>query len=156
MSDQEVLALFFRDAKGSQWSRNDNWLSNARYGKWFGIVADEGGHVKDINLNDNCLKGFIHDSPLLALFIGLQTLNLPCNYLSSSIPVHIGLIKSLRQLNLSWNNLVGEIPESLFELSELVILRIDNNCLSGMLSPSLTNLQNLQFLNVSNNKLSGQ
>ena len=155
MSDHEVLQLFFRDARGPLWSRKDNWLSDVRYGKWYGLTVDVGGHVKDINMNDNLVQGHIHDSPLLALFVGLKSLTLSCNILSSQIPMHIGLIKSLVELNLSWNNLSGNIPDSLFNLSKLEILRLDNNSISGSLSTSLINLQSLQFLNISNNKLTG-
>jgi hypothetical protein len=84
MSDHEVLAYLFNDAQGKLWTRKDNWLSSVRYGKWYGVMADAGGHVLGINLADNGLQGHIHDSSLLILLVGLKQLILSSN----SLPIN--------------------------------------------------------------------
>ena len=46
-------------ADGDKWTNNDNWLSDAPIGTWYGVTADESGRVIKLDLWYNNLSGTI-------------------------------------------------------------------------------------------------
>lgn len=77
------------------------------------------------------------------------------NSLSGSIPVGIGLLRSLHSLDLSSNNFSGNIPDQLSKLKNLEKLDLSSNRLSGEIPASLKSLHFLSSFNVANNNLQG-
>lgn len=155
MNEYEALATFFQDSQGEWWEQKENWLSDKRYGTWYGLRPDSAGHIEHLNLTDNRLQGKLHDSDLLRAFVNLKSFNVSSNILRGSIPKNIGRMQSLQELNLSWNGLEGPMPESLWLLSELRILKLDNNELCGSISTAICTLVKLKYLNLSCNKFEG-
>ena len=59
--EHSTLIEFYRDAGGTSWKSDENWLRNEDYCTWAGITCHEDGDfkglVKDISLPDNNLVG---------------------------------------------------------------------------------------------------
>lgn len=155
MSDRVYLVELYNNTKGYKWFNNLNWATDVRYGLWFGIKVDSGGHANTINLNDNNLVGEIPDTDDLRLLVNLKYFYLSSNSICGQIPQHIDMLQSLVEINLSWNKLSGSIPDSLWKCLELKVLRLDNNNLDGILSSDVGELFRLKLLNLSHNNLSG-
>ena len=58
-TDREVLVSLYIATEGDNWTHNDNWLSDAPLGAWFGIVTDDNGRVIALDLVANQLNGEI-------------------------------------------------------------------------------------------------
>ncbi|KAL4362225.1 hypothetical protein GQ457_04G004600 [Hibiscus cannabinus] len=90
------------------------------------------------------------------IFTFMNGLDLSCNRLSGSIPMHITQRKAMVALNMSHNLLSGQIPTSLRNLEALEALDLSQNNLFGEFPPELeTALTFLSVFNVSFNNLSG-
>ena len=70
---------------------NDNWLSDAPIGEWYGVVTNDDGRVIALVLSTNNLSG--------------------------EIPAELGSLSNLQSLWLNHNGLSGEIPAELGSLS---------------------------------------
>ena len=127
--DRPVLEALYLSTKGDNWKRNDNWLTDAPLGEWYGVTADETGRVVEVDIGDNWLVG--------------------------SLPPEMGSLTNLRKLLLSHNYLGGEIPPELGQLSNLTHMYLRFTHLSGEIPGEFTNLENLQELILSQNLLSG-
>ncbi len=83
-ADQEALAALYRATGGPAWDESENWLSDLPINTWSGVTTDEDGHVTELILSDNNLRGplprEIGDLPHLEL------LWLHRNALSGTIP----------------------------------------------------------------------
>ncbi|WP_420633428.1 M66 family metalloprotease [Candidatus Palauibacter sp.] len=153
LSDRDVLELLYEATDGPNWSRPNNWLTNAPLGDWYGIGADARGRVTNIYLGSNGLTGSI---PLeLGDLSELRSLSLRGNSLSTSIPPELGRLANLTSLELSLNRLTGPIPPSLGDLSNLKRLALLRNRLTGPLPPQLGNLHSLEKLELAQNDLTG-
>ena len=104
-SDWEALAALYEAADGDDWLENENWLSDAPLGTWFGVTTDEDDRVIALELVENELRG--------------------------TIPPDLAHLTRLEQLILSRNRLSGTIPAWLGELDELVVLALSGNRLTG-------------------------
>ncbi|MFR9546167.1 MAG: hypothetical protein SNJ29_11400 [Rikenellaceae bacterium] len=49
--DRENLIKLYNSAGGANWTRNDNWCTDAPLNEWYGITADEYDHVTKIVLS---------------------------------------------------------------------------------------------------------
>ena len=127
--DRVALTALYEAADGRNWTRRDNWLTDAPVGEWFGVETDGEGRV--------------------------TSLDLPVNGLAGSIPSELGNLSRLESLNLSGNNLEGEIPPELGNLSRLRYLNLRVNAVDGSLPPELSGLVNLRYLVVARNLLTG-
>ena len=107
MSDRVALVELYKAASVSKWFNDTNWNSDERYGLWYGITPDVGGHVLKLMLGDNNLEGHILDSPSLKYLVNIRCLDLSKNCLSGCIPEILGQLVTLQDLNLSWNTLKG-------------------------------------------------
>ena len=86
-TDREALVALYEATDGDNWFNNENWLTDAPLGEWYGITTDRDGRVWEIQLDSNGLDG--------------------------EIPAEIGVLDSLVDLNLDINVLRGPIPPEL-------------------------------------------
>jgi len=179
--DRIVLEAFYRSANGSAWRNQDNWLSDAPLGEWYGVQTERGG-VTQLELAYNWIVGPI--PPAFGSLTNLTVLDLNDNWLVSSIPPELGNLTNLTGLglrglgllnialtgpippelgnltNLSWldlgtNLLSGPIPSELGNVTSLTVLEVDENRLSGPLPKMLGNLTELTTLKLGSNRFSG-
>jgi len=142
---QQLLSLY-NSAGGANWTNKTGWNQTNTPCSWKGVTCS-GGHVQELRLDNNQLKGIIPDLNLP----NLTTLGLDNNQLSGSLP-DFSLLPNLQWLALDNNKLSGNLPS--FNLtSNLAGLSIQGNMFSGCI-PNF-NLPNLMVLWLSKNQLSG-
>ena len=152
-ADRDVLVALYEATDGPNWSQNDNWLTDAPLGDWYGVDTDHNGRVTSLDLSSNELSGAI--PPELSNLVDLRGLFLSSNQLSGEIPPELGSLVDLGLLHLSDNRLSGEIPTELGNLTDLSGLHLSRNRLSGKIPPELGNLVDLSGLGLASNHLSG-
>ncbi|WP_425153041.1 Ig-like domain-containing protein [Candidatus Palauibacter sp.] len=107
-SDRNILELLYEATDGPNWTRPNNWLTNAPLGDWYGIDTDAQGRVTHIDLGSNDLTGSI---PLeLGDLSELRVLSLRANNLSGPIPLELGRLSNLRSVDLFLTRLTGPDP----------------------------------------------
>ena len=121
-TDREALVAFYNATYGENWRDNDNWLSDAPIGEWYGVNTNGDGRVISLVLDANNLSGEIPAE--LGSLSHLVRLSLYSNDLSGEIPAELGSLSNLRELDLNTNNLSGCVPSSLedqlnFDASDL-------------------------------------
>ncbi len=80
--EREILEAFYHAAGGPHWVRDDNWLTDAPLGNWYGVGTDLEGRVTVISLKDNGLEGTL--PPHLAGLMELRVLDLsPTRWVTS-------------------------------------------------------------------------
>lgn len=102
--DRAALEALYNATGGPHWSRNDNWLTAAPLGDWYGVDMDAEGRV--------------------------VVLALPLNNLSGPIPPELGGLANLTDLNLGGNDLTGPIPRELDDLANLADVNLSGNDLT--------------------------
>ena len=177
VTDREALAALYEATDGPNWINNENWLSDAPLGEWYGVETDGTGRVVRIRISYNLLAGAIPSEistltelqhlgldnngitgPLpagLAKLRNLQVLNLHANFLQGPIPQELGNMSALSWLDLNGNSLTGSIPRELGKLSNLEGLDLTRNRLTGGIPAGLGGLGNLRVLRLDRNTLSG-
>ncbi len=148
-AERAALVAFYNATNGVNWTRRDNWLTDAPLSAWYGVTADGGGRVTRLLLGANRLSGMIPD---LSALVNLTDLSLHSNELSGTIP-DLSALTNLEDVSLSHNELSGPIPD-LSALVNLERLSLYENGLSGPI-PDLSALVNLERLSLSGNELSG-
>ncbi|KAK3582472.1 hypothetical protein CHS0354_024019 [Potamilus streckersoni] len=151
--DQKALIEFYYATNGKKWRNNTNWLSNKPLNKWYGVVTDEEGRVRELDLSDNQLNGKI--PPNLGNLTNLEWLDLGFNQLNGTIPNSFGKLTKLEMLFLNNNQLTGEIPKNLGDMAKLEWLYLNENQLTGSIPGSLGNLTKLTKLYLNENLLTG-
>ena len=116
-TDREALVALYNATNGENWRYNDNWLSDAPIGEWYGVNTNDDGRVIALVLDANNLSGEIPAE--LGSLSNLIGLSLSANALSGEIPAELGSLSNLESLNLEGNSLSGEIPAELGSLSNL-------------------------------------
>ena len=152
--DRAVLVTLYEATGGSNWTKNDNWLTDAPLGEWHGVSTDESGRVQRLELRANGLTGEI--PPELGALANLESLSLLRNGLTGEIPPELGALASLESLSLLRNGLTGEIPPELGALASLEWLYLGVNDLTGEIPSELGALANLERLYLANNRLTGE
>ena len=152
-AEKQALIDFYKSLGGDNWINNDNWCSDRPVGEWYGVSVDNDGYVIGVNLDDNKLKGSLHDD--ISKLAGLISLSLFNNQITGSIPSSLGNLSELRQIDLANNSLNKSIPASLGKLDNLSSLHLYGNDLSGQIPEELGNLKNLYEMYLSGNQLSG-
>ena len=177
LSDREILEALYDATGGPGWTHNENWLTDAPLGEWYGVEADDQGRVVRIWFLANSLTGriprelgdMVHLQSLglyrnrltgpipreLGGLANLRSLSLGENNLSGSIPPELGSLANLRSLSLHENDLTGPIPVELADLTYLGRLDLTANGLSGRIPPEIGGLANLHTLNLGRNELTG-
>ena len=161
--DRAALVALYNTTDGPNWVNNENWLSDAPLGDWYGVDTDGSGRIVGLNLagkTDNWpdvtphgLEGPI--PPEIGSLASLRRLNLSYNDLTGPIHVELGNLASLTSLGLGGNQLTGPIPSELGNLTNLTWLYLRNNDLTGPIPPALSSLGNLGNLDLSENDLTG-
>ena len=160
--DRAVLQLFYHATDGPNWVNNENWMTDAPLGEWYGVATDSSGRVVRLNLGGKLetlgwtshgLYGTI--PPELGGLAKLTVLDLELNHLWGQIPPELGGLVGLHRLALSENSLEGEIPAELGGLRELARLELDDNQLTGPIPPELGNLTRLRMLTLYSNQITG-
>lgn len=153
LSDRDILVRLYEATDGQNWVKQDNWVTDAPIGSWFGVSVDADGRVTEIKLGDNGLSGRL---PLeLGGLSRLRRLWLPTNGLSGSIPPELGKLAELSDLALDRNEFTGTIPPQLGSLASLESLSLGSNGLNGRIPPQLGRLSKLDRLDLGSNELSG-
>ena len=147
--NREALVALYDSTSGANWKRNDNWLSDAPVGEWYGIATDTEGRVVRITLRDNALEGEIPAE--IGDLADLRSLRLDHNQLSGPIPTTVGSLEHLAALWLGDNQLTGTLPTEFAELDSLSGLWIGNNRLTGVVPTGLRDLP-LQFFEFAGNE----
>ena len=156
--DRAALEVLYEATGGTEWTRNQNWLTDAPLSDWAGIVTRQ-GRVTNLTLNRNNLRGPIPSE--LGDLDQLEELLLYDNRLKGPIPPELGGLSDLRILALQSNSLTGIIPPELgglARLEELYLHRQDTaeiKSLTGPIPPELGNLGNLKVLHLGSNYLTG-
>ena len=147
-AERAALVALYNATGGPDWTYDDNWLSDKPLDEWYGITADEFGHVIAIDLGDNHLAGSLPKE--LGDLADLVSLQLQDNELTGSIPAELGNLGSLGALWLHNNKLTGGLPEELSGARDLIALWIANNELQGVVPGSWRRFE-LLFFDISGN-----
>ena len=145
-TDREALVALYNATDGPNWTNNTGWLTEAPIGEWHGVVVNQDGRVRELQLARNQLRGEIPQeignlSELIILFLAL-------NELEGPIPSEIGGLQNLELLGLQQNNLSGEIPITLANLEKLTSLNLGANPIVGERPLWLESLVFLQSLSL--------
>ncbi|KAE8710894.1 hypothetical protein F3Y22_tig00110318pilonHSYRG00009 [Hibiscus syriacus] len=121
---------------------------------WVGILCNEQGKVKGLQLDSMGLSGVVNVESLHEL----QDLRLP-NLMKNNFEGRIPEIKKMNRLQtlfLSNNHFSGEIPDNKFgEMTWLRKVFLANNIFSGKIPSSLSTLPHLSILKMEGNEFSG-
>ncbi|PWA88873.1 leucine-rich repeat protein [Artemisia annua] len=121
---------------------------------WWGVTCDEAGHLTELSLNDDGIRGGITSSHLKS-FKSLKLLNLNYNSLSS-FPESLLTLPSLQELYLLHNNLSGPISKHIRVASyNLSIIDLSDNKLQGPLPEFIFKLPSISALRLSRNNFTG-
>ncbi len=137
--ERTALRAIYREANGDDWTNSDNWCTEKPLGEWYGVATDDDGHVVELRLPQNNLRG--------------------------AIAHEIANLGHLRILDMSRNELecelVYERPEDyellcdLDGLTELEEINLSHNklksCAGGV--PALQNMPSLRLADLSYNQL---
>ncbi|MBR5396492.1 MAG: hypothetical protein IK145_01395 [Bacteroidales bacterium] len=160
IKEKAALAAFYEAMGGQNWKDNTNWLSDKPLRKWFGVGADDKGHVKYISFWGNGLKGYLPKE--IGDLTELEELSLSGEYSSTSgyrpIPEEIGNLKKLKNLSLQGLSFSGTLPASLFGLTELEQLYINNPYWMDPqpIPPTIKNLKKLKTLGINYANITGE
>ena len=149
-----VLTAMYDALDGSNWTRSDNWGTDAPLDQWHGVSVNDRGRVIRLDLSQNGLSGSIPAE--IGDLVSLQDLWLFGNELTGEIPAELGNLSNLEDLLLFDNQLSGEIPAEIGNLGNLHTLWLYNNELSGSIPAEIGNLANLESLDLNGNQLIGQ
>ena len=152
-SDRAALVALYQATDGQNWVSNENWLTDAPLGEWYGVRVDGQGQVAGLSLGSSNLSGPIPSE--LGMLASLTTLNLSSNSLSGQIPPELSYLANLTLLDISNCGLTGPIPPELGNLSNLTRLILWYNNLTGPIPAQLGNLANLRELLLHDNDLTG-
>ena len=153
LTDREILAILYESTGGENWGQRDRWLTDAPLGDWHGVKTDSEGHVIELVLWGNELRGRIPWE--LGDFSAIRLLDISNNRLEGPIPSTLGGIETLEELYLEKNMLTGQIPPELGSLRRLTSMYLRGNRLDGRIPPQLGSLSNLEDLRISQNRLAG-
>ncbi|XP_024187843.1 leucine-rich repeat receptor protein kinase HPCA1 [Rosa chinensis] len=106
-------------------------------------------NAKHFHLNKNQLSGSIPLELFSSEMILIHAL-LDENNFTGSIPMTLGLVKTLEMVRLNRNALTGSVPSNLNNLTNINELNLANNKLAGPL-PDLTGMNSLNYVDLSNN-----
>ena len=162
--DRAALVALYEATDGPNWVSNENWLTDAPLGEWYGVGTDGSGRVLTLDLGgqwDSERREWIPhglQGPIpaeLGNLSNLESLSFYGNALTGPIPTELGSLTTLRYLVLGENELTGPVPTELGNLSNLETLFLSDNALTGPIPTELGNLSNLESLFLYRNALTG-
>ena len=127
--DKRILTALYEATAGPDWTRSDNWLTDAPLQDWYGVGVGEDGRVTSLDLFENRVAG--------------------------RIPSQLGDLRTLRFLDLGRNALIGQLPEELANLDRLEILSLHSNGLIGRIPQWLADMPSLRALVLLSNDFNG-
>ena len=154
--DHAALVALYEATDGPNWVNNDNWLTNAPLGDWYGVDTDSAGRVVRLDLGgrlDSDARDYIPhglSGPVpseLGNLANLTSLNLAHNFLGGPIPTELGHLANLTSLDLSHNAITD--VSALSSLIKIQRLRLDINNITDI--SELSGLTNLTSLGLSYN-----
>ena len=151
--DRETLIAIYNATDGPNWTRQDNWLSEAPINTWQGITTNDMDRVTKVHLGGVGMAGSIPAE--FGQLAHLDSLKIEANDLTGSIPAELSQLDRLVMMNLSGNRLTGAIPVELGQLTGLREMYLGINRLSGSIPAELGQLSSMDLLNLSGNELSG-
>ena len=153
-SQYDILAAIYNATNGPKWLNNDNWLTDAPLGTWFGVGTDLDGQIVSLNFTFNFLQGQI--PPEIGGLSSLAYLGLGGSYaLTGPLPEELFDLPELRTLSLIRFNLGGVLPPEIARLTQLENLNVWESGLGGPLPAEIGQLTNLRWLDLSHNDLIG-
>ena len=153
-SQYDILAAIYEATNGPKWANNDNWLTDAPLGEWYGVSTNSDGQVTRLDLQWNFLQGQI--PPEIGGLSSLSYLGLGGSYaLTGPLPEELFDLPELRTLHLGRFNLGGTLPPEIARLAQLERLYLWFAGLGGPLPPEITQLTNLRTLDLRYNDLLG-
>ena len=153
LTERAVLIALYNATNGPNWTNNENWLSEAPLGDWYGVTSNSAGQVTQVVLDMNNLQGTIPSE--IGQLNMLKNLSLQNNQLSGTLPIEMSQLKTLTRLALTSNQFTGSITTGIGELTNLVVLGLQNNQFTGSIPHVLGQLSNLTWLSLGDNQLSG-
>ena len=161
--DRAALVAFYEATDGPNWVNNENWLTDAPLGEWFGVDTDASGRVVRLAMSyhDRQLDQWISNNasgpvpPELGNLTAVTRLQFFRNRLSGPIPPELGNLTNLIDLDFNSNDLTGAIPREFGKLTNLMYLQLNHNDLSGPIPPEFGDLAKLRRLWLQSNDLEG-
>ena len=161
--DRAALEALYNATDGPNWVNNENWLTDAPLGEWYGVHTDHAGRVARLDLGgsrDESGEWIRHGlagplPPELGKLTELTRLRLDHNELTGTIPSELADLPRLTVLHIGPNSLHGPIPSELGNLASLTRLDLFGNRLTGPIPPELGNLANLEHLLLGTNTYTG-
>lgn len=144
-----VLAVLFYATNGENWNNEAlHWMSlmhecfwNKKVkGRLVGVTeCDEDKNVVRIEIPENNLQGSL---PLeLGLLKSLKVINFESNRLTGKIPTTIGFLTNLTSFSIESNSIKGKIPNKFDDLDLLAELKVNHNDLTGSVPDSVCSLR---------------
>ena len=153
-AQREALIAFYKATDGPNWTRDDNWMTNAPISEWYGVGVNRAGDVASLFLGYNGVRGTI--PPVIGELPGLRVLNLNGNWgLTGPLPAELFELSGLRELHLYRVGLGGPLAPEIGKLTELRELMLRYSALAGPIPAELGQLVGLQYLHMGQNDLSG-
>ncbi len=142
-SDPERTALraLYASSGGDGWFRNTNWCGDSPLGSWYGVTTDSDGHVVELRLPDNNLRGCLPHE--ISLLTHLRVLDLSRNSLESDL---------VYELPLEYTEVLRSDFDPLTSLEELDLSHNRFYTSSGHL-PSFTGMNSLRRVDLSFNDM---
>ena len=96
-TDREVLVRLYEATEGSNWVKNENWLTDVPLEEWYGVKTDSEGRVINLFLIDNNLNGVI---PINLFNLGkLNVLLIGGNWFTGCVADGLGANLEVRDLS---------------------------------------------------------
>lgn len=131
--ERAALRAIYREANGDGWTHSDNWCSDLPLGEWYGVATDDEGHVVELRLPRNNLRGGIAHE--IADLVHLRILDLSRNELECDliymrpedydIVCDIDGLHALEEIDLSHNRLRAPLGGALALEDMPAIRRVD-------------------------------
>jgi len=129
LTQREALIDIYERTGGTNWFRQENWLSSDNECEWELVECEDDVNVSSLSFASNNLEGTIPES--MGNLSNLTGLYMDRNALTGTIPASMGDLSNLTGLYLDSNELTGTIPESLSNMYKLFYAVIGDNDLTG-------------------------
>ncbi len=150
--ERTALRAIYREANGDGWTNSDNWCTEKPLGEWYGVATDDDGHVVELRLPQNNLRGAIAHE--IAKLKHLRILDLSRNELECELVYELPQdgtvrpdfwdyfrcdlddLKQLEEIDLSHNKLYTStnVPPSFREMNALRRVDLSYNRLECWIS----------------------